>query len=191
MKKYLLTILVLLSMLIIQVGAVAAAPMASGTVMLVGVAHGFKGPIFTFTVSGDFSKKQLKGTVHVQGGADYGLHCAQKGDTTVTCTTSDKVSSVNVSITFGGSTFWTYVPGAPTPFCYDVYDWDLEGFPPTSWVNYGTNCQKSPAHYGDIITWYNPGWGYTYDYEFLPESPACVFLPLSNQPGDAYYYQNC
>ena len=60
MKKYLLTILVLLSMLIIQVGTVAAAPMASGTVMLVSVDHGLKGPIFTFTVSGHFSKKQLK-----------------------------------------------------------------------------------------------------------------------------------
>ena len=192
MKKYLLTILVLLSMLIIQVGTVAAAPMASGTVMLVSVDHGLKGPIFTFTVSGHFSKKQLKGNVHVQGGSDYGLHCAQQDDTRVTCTTSDKVSGVNVSVTFGGSTFWTYVPGAPTPFCYDVYDWDLAGFPyPTSWVNYGTNCQKNPAHSGDIITWYNPGWGGTYNYEFLSESPACVVLPLSNQPGDAYYYPNC
>ena len=192
MKKYLLTILVLLSMLIIQVGTVAAAPMASGTVMLVSVDHGLKGPIFTFTVSDDFSKKQLKGNVHVQGGSDYGLHCAQQDDTRVTCTTSDKVSGVNVSVTFGGSTFWTYVPGAPTPFCYDVYDWDFGAFPyPTSWVNYGTNCQKKPAHSGDIITWYNPGWGGTYTYEFLAESPACVILPLSNQLGDAYYYPNC
>ncbi len=190
MKKYLVTILVLLSMLIIQVRTVAAAPMASGTVLLVSVGHGFKGPIFTFTVSDDFSKKQLKGTVHVQGGADYGLHCAQQNDTTVTCTTSDKVSSVNVSVTFGGSTFWTYVPGAPTPFCYDIYDWDLE-FPPASWVNYGTNCQESRAHSGDMITCYNPEWGPTYNYEFLSGSPECFVFPLSNQPGDAYYYPYC
>ena len=123
MKKYLVTSLVLLSMLIVQVGTVAAAPMASGTVSLVSVSHGFKGPIFTFTVSGDFSKKDLKGAVHVQGGSDYGLHCAQKDDTTVTCTTSDKVSGVNVSVTFGGSTFWTYVPEAPSEpiqYCYSI-----------------------------------------------------------------------
>src|SRR5687767_15800613 len=113
MKKYFITILVLLSMLIIQVGIVGAAPMASGTVSLVSVSHGFKGPIFTFEVSGDFSKKELKGAVHVQGGADYGLHCGQVDDSTVTCTTSDKVSAVNVSVTFGGSTFWVFVPSAP------------------------------------------------------------------------------
>jgi hypothetical protein len=180
MKKYIITILVLLSMLIIQVGAVAAAPMASGTVLLVSVGHGFKGPIFTFTVSGHFSKKQLKGTVHIQGGADYGLHCAQQNDTTVTCTTSDKVSSVNVSVTFGGSTFWTYVPGAPTKqFCYNVYDYDLDYI----WQSYGTHCQNAPAQYGDEIPWYNPDWDDYYNAEFLPVGPLC-----SGIVEDAYYY---
>lgn len=181
MKKYLITILALLAMLIIQVGTVAAAaPMASGTVTLVSVGHGFKGPIFTFSVSGDFSKKELKGTVHVQGGADYGLHCGQVDDTKVTCTTSDKVSGVNISVTFGGSTFWTYVPGAPTEqFCYNVYDFDLDYV----WQSYGTHCQNTPAQYGDVIPWYNPDWDDSYDAIFLPEGPFC-----SGIVEDAYYY---
>ena len=182
MKKYLITILVLLSMIIIQVGTVAAAPMASGSVSLVNVSHGFKGPIFTFTVSGDFSRKELKGIVHVQGGADYGLHCAQQDDTTVTCTTSDKVSSVNVSVTFGGSTFWVFVPGAPveqTEFCYNVYDYDLDHI----WQSYGTHCQENPAEYGDEIPWYNPDWDDSYDAIFLPEGPIC-----SGIVEDAYYF---
>lgn len=183
MKKYLITILVLLSMLIIQVGAVAAAaPMAPGTITLVSVGHGFKGPIFTFSVSGDFSKKELKGTVYVQGGADYGLHCGQVDDTKVTCTTSDKVSDVNVTVTFGGSTFWTYVPGAPTEptqYCYNVYDYGLDYV----WQSYGTHCQDDPAQYGDEIPWYNPVWDDYYDAIFLPEGPFC-----SGIVEDAYYY---
>ena len=182
MKKYLLTILVLLSMLIIQVGTVAAAPMASGTVMLVSVDHGLKGPIFTFTVSGHFSKKQLKGNVHVKGGSDYGLHCAQQDDTRVTCTTSDKVSGVNVSVTFGGSTFWVFVPGAPveqTEFCYNVYDYDLDYV----WQSYGTHCQDAPAEYGDEIPWYNPDWYDDFDAIFLPQGPIC-----SGIVEDAYYF---
>jgi len=182
MKKFIITILVLLSMMIIQVGTVAAAPMASGTVLLVSIAHGFKGPIFTFTISGDFSKKELKGTVHVQGGADYGLHCGQVDDTKITCTTSDKVSGVNVSVTFGGSTFWVFVPGAPveqTEYCYNVYDYDLDYV----WQSYGTHCQDSPAQYGDEIPWYNPDWDDYYDAIFLPEGPIC-----SGIVEDAYYY---
>ena len=197
MKKYLVTILVLLSMLIIQVSTVAAAPMASGTVSLVSVSHGFKGPIFTFTVSGDFSKKELKGTVHVQGGADYGLHCAQKDDTTVTCTTSDKVSGVNVSVTFGGSTFWTYVPEAPTltpdlaptEYCYSIWDW--WDFTDNEWTDFGPYCQDTPAEEGDIIfyTVPDPNGSFEFPSMFLEEN---IFEGYCDAwAGSAYYYPGC
>ena len=192
MKKYLITILVLLAMLVIQVGSVVAAPLADGTATLVRVSHAENGPVFTFTVSGKFSKAELKGSLHVEGGADYDLHCTQVDETTVKCTASDKVAGVNVSLSWGGSTFWTFVPEAkpqhdseePTEYCYSVYDWGLET---PMWVNYGTYCQGAPAEYGDMITWYNPGWEGTYDYEYLPQSPDpnwCPFLQVE----DAYYY---
>ena len=189
MKKYLITILALLAMLVIQVGSVAAAPASDGTATLVSVSHAENGPVFTFNVSGKFSRAELKGSLHVEGGADYNVHCTQVDETTVKCTTSDKVAGVNVSLTWGGSTFWTFVPEAPaaevpSQYCYSVYDWGLET---PDWVNYGTYCQDAPARYGDMITWYNPGWEGTYDYEFLPQSPDPEWCPFL-QVEDAYYY---
>jgi hypothetical protein len=97
MKRHLFTILVLLSMLVMPIG-VAAAPMAAGTATLVSVEYvPGKGPVFTFTVSGKFSRSNLKGTLYVEGGADYGLHCTQVDEVTIKCNTSQKVSGVNVS----------------------------------------------------------------------------------------------
>lgn len=182
MKKYLITILVLLSMLVIQVGTVAAAPQAAGTATLVSVQYvPGKGPVFTFSVNGKFSKADLKGSLHVEGGADYDLHCTQVDESTVKCSASAKVSGVNVSFSWGGSTFWAFVPEAPT-FCYTVYDYDLS----LVWQSYGTHCQETPAEYGDEIPWYNPDYDDYYDAIFLPEGPVC-----SGIFEDAYYYPFC
>ena len=184
MKKYLVTILVLLSMLIIQIGTVAAAPMASGTITLVSVQYvPGKGPVFTFSVTGKFSRAELKGSLHAEGGADYGLHCTQVDESTVKCSTSAKVSGVNVAFSWGGSTFWAYVPEAPV-FCYDIYDWNYPA--EDSWQLYGTNCQETPANYGDFIIWDNPDYGDS-PYIFLPGSPNCSF----HHPDEAYYYPGC
>ncbi|MCI0556810.1 MAG: hypothetical protein L0287_38210 [Anaerolineae bacterium] len=195
MKKYLITILALLAMLVIQVGSVAAAPMADGTATLVSVSHGENGPVFTFNVNGKFSRAELKGSLHVEGGADYSLHCTQVDETTVKCTTSDKVAGVNVSLSWGGSTFWTFVPEAPPPpvpasfpdttpteYCYNVYDYDTSHV----WQSYGTHCQETPAEYGDEIPWYNPDYDDYYDAIFLPEGPFC-----SGIYEEAYYYPWC
>ena len=193
MKKVLYTTLFLLAMLISLVGIVAAAPLSSKTAVLVSVEYiPDKGPVFTFRVSGKFSRAELRGSLHVQGGRNYGLHCTQVDEDTVTCNTSKKVEGVNVSLNWGGFAFWSYVPGAPnaTEYCYSVYDWNADGPPYVEWVNFGTYCQDSPADYGDVISWYNPGWEETYDYEFMPESPNrdwCSFY----HPGDAYYFQEC
>jgi len=68
MKRHLFTILILLSMLVMPI-EVAAAPMASGTATLVSVEYvPGKGPVFIFTVSGKFSRSNLKGSLHVEGG---------------------------------------------------------------------------------------------------------------------------
>jgi hypothetical protein len=191
MKKYLITILTLLIMLVGQSAGTAA---ASGGVTLVGVSQTGHGAAFTFRVSGKFSKAELKGSVHVENGWDYALHCTQVDEDTVKCKTSQKVSGANVSVTFGGSTFWTYVPEAPDPttsssspsseYCYNVYDWSLDFW---GWEDQGDYCQGTPAEYNDMITWYNPVWQDTYDYEFLPGSPDPVWCPFG-QSGDAYYF---
>ena len=101
MKKYLLTIVIVLSMLVMIVGTAAAAPQAAGTASLVSVEYvPGKGPVFTFSVEGKFSKAELKGSVQAPAG-DFGLHCSQSGDT-VRCTTSKKVAGQNVVVSWGG-----------------------------------------------------------------------------------------
>lgn len=188
MKKQLFTVLLVLSMLVMFVGTVGAAPMGAGTAALTEVEYvPGKGPVFTFNVSGKFSRSELKGSLHVEGGADYGLHCTQVDGSTVKCSSSAKVSDANVVLTWGGSTFWTYVPEAPV-FCYGIFDWNSPP-PVTAWQLYGTHCQETAAHYGDSISWDNPYWGES-PYVFLPFSPnpGCFAQDVS---GDAYYYPSC
>lgn len=200
MKKYLITILVLLAMLVIQVGSVAAA----GTATLVSVEYGYKGPIFTFSVSGKFSRAELKGSLHVENGADYSLHCTQVDETTVKCTTSDKVAGVNVVVTWGGSTFWAYVPKAPPPpapvlvsdsisdpdtipteYCYSI--WDYWFFTNWEWVDFGPHCQDTSASEGDVILYTvpDPDGSFEAPVVFLNEGPECATY------GPAYYWPWC
>jgi hypothetical protein len=193
MKKHLIIILLVLSMLAMLTGTVAAAPFAAGTVTLVSVVYvPGKGPVFTFEVNGKFTNADLKGSLHVEGGEDFDLHCEQVDSTTVKCTASKKAAGMNVTLTWGGVTYWASVPDAPTPssqFCYSIYDWEFTEELPTSWVEYGVYCQDTPAEYGDTIEWDNPVWGLSL-YEFLPEIPDadwCSFYHLE----DAYYYHNC
>ena len=188
MKQRLEIILVVLSLLVALVG-VAAAPMAAGTIRLAGVQYvPQKGPVFTFQVTGKFPRSALKGTLKVQGGGSYTLHCTQVDETTVKCTGPQKVGAVNASVTFGGSTFWVFVPGAPQEpeqYCYNIYDWDIDDVF-ADWKGYGTHCQITPAEYGELINWYNPDYEEAFDYEFMPEGPACSGI-IEN----AYYFQWC
>jgi len=192
MKRSLFTILILLSMFIMPV-SVAAAPMSSKSAILMSVEYvPQKGPVFTFTVSGKFSRSNLKGTLHVNGGANYGLFCTQVDETTVKCNTSQKVSGVNVSLSWGGYTFWTYVPEAPAPqYCYHVWDW--WEFTENQWTDFGPHCQGAPANEGDIITYTVPGpdgnfdsWAQFYEEDVSDYCPSPV--PYD---GPAYYFPIC
>jgi|SRR5687767_6506349 hypothetical protein len=202
MKKYLITILTLLIML---VGQSAGTGAAAGNVTLVGVSWTDQGPIFTFRVSGKFSKSELRGTVHVENGGDFSLHCKQVNEDTVKCHTSRKVSGVNVSVSFGGSTFWTYVTEAPalTPspssspseYCYSI--WDYWWFTNGEWVDFGPHCQGEPANEGDSIT-YNVPDPISGSYESLPVDFYVDVPDFSNScsspvpyNGPAYYYSGC
>jgi hypothetical protein len=192
MRRHLFTILVLLSMLMMLVG-VAAAPMASGTATLVSVEYvPSKGPVFTFTVSGKFSRSKLKGTLHVEGGANYGLYCTQVDNVTVKCNTSQKVSGVNVALSWGGFKFWTYVPEAPAPkYCYSVWDW--WEFTNYEWTDFGPYCQDTPANEADIIL-YNvpdPGGSFESFAEFYQEDVSDYCPSTVPYHGPAYYYPGC
>jgi hypothetical protein len=183
MKKYAISILLVLSMALMLVGTAAAAPQAAGSAKLVSVQYvPGKGPVFTFKVKGKFSKSELNGSLHVEGGSNYSLSCTQVDENTVKCSTSAKVAGVKVSLTWGGSTFWATVPEAPI-FCYGIYDWTSTR---DAWMLYGSHCQETHAEYGDSFTWDNPQWGES-PYIFLPGSLVCPFY----QPGDAYYYPGC
>jgi len=183
MKKHLLTGLVVLVMLFTSVGAVSAAPKASGSLSLVSVEYvPSVGPVFKFSVEGKLSKSQLRGSLHVNGGADYKLSCSQPDKQTVRCTASKQIEGVDVVVSLGGSTFWASVP-SNRGYCYGIYDWteNMDG-----WTQWGTHCQDDKAEYIDFIAWDNPYWGSS-PYIFLPASPECPF----KQTGDAYYYPSC
>ena len=192
MKKVLFTSLFLLSMLVSLVGTANAAPMASKAATLVSVDYGYKGPILTFQVTGKFSRAELKGTLHMQGGADYRLYCTQVDKTTVTCTTSKKVAGVNVSLSWGGFTFWTYIPNAPAPqYCYGVWDW--WEFTDNQWTDFGPHCQKTPAIEGDIITYTvpDPSGNYESWVEFYGEDVSDYCPSPVPYHGPAYYFPGC
>ncbi|MHB8777654.1 MAG: hypothetical protein ACYC6R_07820 [Anaerolineales bacterium] len=111
MKKMQFNFMLLLSMLAMLTG-IAAAPLAGTASSLIEVRSNMHGSVvFVFSVSGHFSRAELKGFVQVQGeDANYILHCSQVDENKVQCTTSKKVGGKNVVVTFGGSTFWIYVP---------------------------------------------------------------------------------
>jgi hypothetical protein len=191
MKKYLFTLLAVLSMLAMRVGTAAA---ASANIRLVGVEHGSKGPVFTFSVDGKFSKGELKGSLHVENGGDYSLYCTQVDEHTVTCTTSDKVSGVNVVITWGGSTFWAFVPVArapivpegPTQYCYSI--WDYWEFTDGEWMDFGPYCQDTPAQQGDEITYTVPDPDGSFEFpSWFLEDGICPFWDVPNH-GAGYYF---
>ncbi len=172
--------------LLVFLTSLAAAPLAGSAISLVEVrTDPAGGVIFIFNVSGEFSNSELKGFVEVQSeDANYDLHCTQKDDTTVHCTTSRKTAGKNVVVTFGGTTFFTFVPET-RPICYPVYDYGFDN--PSVWQLIGHNCQSESAQNGDMINFYNDyGWDQWYDYEYMdPSTLECVNF------GAGYYYPFC
>jgi len=192
MKKSLIAALIVVAMLTMFVGTVSAAPLATGVITLVSVEYEGGTPVFIFNVSGELSKAELNGSLHIEGGEDLGLYCTQIDSNTIRCTTARAAAGKNVVIFLAGQVFWASVPAAFTHYCYDVYDWNPPPPPFDTWVSVGTYCQDIPAQNGDVINFYNPDWGQSYDYQFMPQSPdsdpACATSPLI---GSAYYFPSC
>ncbi len=183
--------------LLVFLTSLAAAPLAGSAISLVEVRNDAGGGvIFIFNVSGEFSRSELKGFVEVQGAdANYDLHCTQKDATTVHCTTSRKTGGQNVVVTFGGATFWTYVPDSrPLPsscqFEYFVYDWnEFELSTSTAWESFHTFCTDTPAQDGDVIS--SNLWDgiFAYDYEYFSTGVDNAYCGWAN-PGAGYYYMD-
>jgi hypothetical protein len=190
-KKSLIALVLVFSMLVAFVGTVSAAPLASGTATLVSVDYiPGKGPVFTFLVSGKFSNSELKGSLHIENGEDFDLHCSQVDSTTVKCTVSKKAAGKHVALSWGGSTFWTSVPAAPE-HCYSVWDWwDFTNY---QWTDFGPHCQEQAAKAGDETTYTVPdptgsfdGWAVFIDQDVSGKCGGTV--PYT---GPAYYYPGC
>lgn len=177
--------------LVIFLTSLAAAPLAGSAISLVDVRNDAGGGvIFIFSVNGEFSKSELKGFVEVQGAdANYDLHCTQKDATTVHCTTSRKTGGQNVVVTFGGATFWAYVPevAAPTQYCYSLWDFWGEDI---NWVDYGPFCQDTPVSEGDIADasgYY--GFPFPYYIQYFSNGVDNAYCDWAN-PGAGYYYMD-
>lgn len=193
MKRHLFVIVLVLAMLTMFTGTVLAAPMASGSVTLLSVVFvRGKGPVFTFEVSGDYTKSDLKGALHVVNGADYDLYCVQVDSHTVTCTAPKKAGGHDVTLSWGGHVFSAHTPSEPSPrYCYSIWDWwDFTNY---EWTDFGPTCQNTPAQMGDLITYTVPdpngsyeSWVIFYDVDVSGEcTPAVPY------DGPAYYYPVC
>jgi hypothetical protein len=187
MKKILTTTFIVLTLLTIPVSSV----FAGSALELIEVRNDSAGPTFVFRVTGEFSKVELNtGSVHVQSGDDYTLHCGQKQEDKVICHTTKKVGGNNVVLVFGNARFWTYVPIAR--ICYSIWDWLIPP-DPSAWTDFGPHCQDHADH-GDQIQYYNQYsdsyWSVTFYDFYTPLAGTCA---LVGQPpeGPAYYFPSC
>ncbi len=123
MKKTFFVVLALLSLLV----SVAAVPMIGRSVVLVAVRNDTAGPTFIFRVPESLPQSELDGIVNVSGGDSYNLYCgAPQEEGIVICHTSRFASGHNVSVTFGGSIFWAFVPDqALYPIIAPIVDWKV------------------------------------------------------------------
>jgi hypothetical protein len=191
MRKILSTSFVLLALLALATGTVSAAPRADGMITLLEVRNDATGGvIFVFSVSGEFVKNKMNGTVDIQGDdSRYGLHCSLASEDTIQCTTTRKAGGHNVVVYLNGFVFWAFVPAVSGPvstqYCYNVYDTYFDSQNEVGyWAAFTVHCQDAPANFGDIENIYNPDYSDFSDYEFAPSSPSC-YDPVVE---DAYYY---
>ena len=195
MKKQLIVIVIVLAMLAAFTGTAIAAPLASGSATLVSVVFvPGKGPVFTFEVGGEFSKSDLEGLVHVNGGGEFALYCTQLDADTVTCTTSKKAAGQNVTLSWGGAMFSASVPVAKDrapSYCYSIWDW--WDFTNNEWTDFGPYCQDTPAQAGDWITYTvpDPNGSFESEVEFWDTDVSTFCDPAVPYNGPAYYYPGC
>ena len=177
MKKYLVTILIVLSMLAMFAGTASAA----ANIEFLGGTWTGHGVNFKFNVSEKLPGVWITATVSWDGGSAK-MTCNQEGDI-VTCAGPKSAADKNITVTFQGISYSTYVNSHS--YCYNVWDW--WDFTNNEWTNFGPYCQESPANEGDIITYTVPDPAGSFESwaEFYTEVPDCA------PPAPGYYYPSC
>ena len=136
-----------------------------------------KGPVFEFQVNGDVVGINNASLVTSEKTFNN-VGCTQIDAETVKCTTPKKSAGLNGTLHIGSFIFWVSVPKART-MGYGVYDWDVNG----NWSQIGTYYQDGPRP--AWIQFYNPDWGETFQYVYLPNGLDCY------NAGPGYYYPWC
>ena len=180
MKKILVSVLVLLSMLTMFVGTVAAAPKMSVTFQGgIWTGHGVN---FTFKVDESLGGGWLTATISWDGGG-ANMSCVQEGDI-VTCTGPKTAADKNIVVSFQGLSYSTYVKSHS--FCYGI--WDYWGFTNGEWENFGPYCQDTAAHQGDMIMYTVPDPNGSFEFpSWFLEDANCEWFDVPDQ-GPAYYF---
>jgi len=169
MRKWLLTFVLVFSLLVSQATSASAAPLADGLITLRETRNDASGNvIFVFNFTGDFSKSDFKGGIVFFGDKKFPLDCNLVEEGVVQCTTSRAVGGQNVVINLAGFIFWTFVPEraasvattSSSEYCYDVFDYQTDNETDFFWVPIGVHCQDMPATDGDEIEYD------TFPYEF-------------------------
>ena len=177
--------------LVFALVSIAAAPMPAGNATLISVVFvDGKGMVFTFHVDGEFSRSELRGTVHVNDGGSYGLDCVQVDNSTVKCNAPQAVGGSDVVLNWGGFSFWTHTPQLPPPttYCYNIWDW--HDFTDWEWANFGPHCQDEPAQTGDQITYTAPDPDGSFDATAWYSNGKYTECQIQNN-GPAYYKFKC
>jgi hypothetical protein len=187
MKRIFSTILIVLALLALSTGTV----FAGSAMELLEVRNDGAGPTFIFRVIGEFSRSELEsGFVHVNGGDDLPLYCAQTDATTVVCHTPKKAGGKDVVVGFGNARFWVFVPETRRNYCYSVWDWwDFTNY---QWTNFGPICQEEPANAYDASTYDIPEQGiYDAPVIFYDYNVSGNCTPPVPYDGPAYYHPSC
>lgn len=187
MKKALITLVIILSLLVLTTGTVFAAPLADdGYLELLEVRNDVNGGvIFIFNVVGEFSQSDFAGSFLTFGDDNRLPVGCNLEDSILKCTTSRAAGGQYVILNIGGFIFWTYVPDrqeeAPDTipdtiieYCYPVLDLN-EG---DEWEQFDTHCQDTPANYGDTLIYFSE-----VIFKFMSDSPICT----ASRSGDAFY----
>ncbi|MEX2143915.1 MAG: hypothetical protein WD740_04915 [Anaerolineales bacterium] len=148
-----------------------------------------KGLALTFKVSAEYDLTQLA-NVAISGEL-INLICTTKGENggfkKVVCiaNVSQRSMSGSALISFGAYSFSTKLNEA-RPWCYSVFDFDLY----LDWSQIGSHCQAHTVGEGDVIPFYSPIYGDSFDYIY---GDYTIFDPLCgpNPPdlGKGFYYE--
>jgi hypothetical protein len=151
-----------------------------------------KGLVLWFGLPDGYDASGIAGSVLIDG-VSYPLDCAVREDGVLACVAgaSQKAIGLPATAVIDGLSF-DFIVHEPRPlpvvfagpWCYSVFDYGPLFIP---WGQIGVHCQNHEAQVGDEISFYNPNYASSYEYEyFVDSSEACA-----PNFGAGYYYPDC